>query len=144
MRIRIKKRGVVNAYLFAAAIGFLLYALYVAPAGELAHTAQSMMAQATVGISAGVDPNPDNMLAQQLKDKEIQLTEREARIAQIEYALQTPDGRSSDNMLALASLGMSGVLFGLVGYNFYLDRKRGQRGGDLRAGFAVDLKRHNS
>jgi hypothetical protein len=77
-----------------------------------------MLASAVVGASAGVEPNSYNTYASQLKTKEEELKNREARVASAER------GSGSGNALALLSFGMSTALFALLAINFYLDWKR--------------------
>ncbi|MEN9413244.1 MAG: hypothetical protein RLZZ342_331 [Candidatus Parcubacteria bacterium] len=102
-------------------------------AGMIAQEA-SMLASATVSISAQVPSNPDNTLAQALQEKENALTQREAE-------LQAAPTRSAIDTAApwgLLSFLMSIALFILVAANFYLDMQRNAP--KSRSPFAIDLR----
>ena len=83
-----------------------------APAGE---------AGANVGVSVGVLPNPYNTLAQQLQDKENDLTKREADLSKKEEG-----SNKQDKTLIYALIG-GGVLLLLILLNFYFDYRRKRR-----------------
>lgn len=98
-------------------VGFSL----VSP-GALINTAQYYVANAVVGMTVGVLPNPDSTLAMQLKAKEDELRAREQALAVKEH-----NGSASNTLtfaLALFSVGMSLMLFALLAFNFFLDMKR--------------------
>lgn len=104
------------------------------------HTAKYMLANAAVGISASVPPNPYNTLAMELAQKEEDLREREARLAALEAAARDA---GEANSLALYALGISVTLLVLVGINFLLDWRRGRRRVErpLADMYSVNLKR---
>jgi hypothetical protein len=82
-----------------------------------------MLANASIGMSAGVEANPYNTLAQQLSDKELELQDRETRL--LELTKDTNAGTRA-SYWALASLALSIIILVLVGANFYMDWKRGK------------------
>ena len=118
----------------SASVLSLLVIFSLTTPGHVFQTAQIMTASAIVGVTAGVAPNPDNTLAQQLEERERALHEREAQVARMEGENQTHT--SSNDILALSSVVLSGVVLVLVGVNFYLDTRR-----TSRPQFAVDLRR---
>ena len=80
-------------------------------------------AGSTVGVSLGVPENPFNTLAQQLKEKETRLENRE-------YVLDEREGELEERSLFLPSeiilnliLGMMIMLLSLISLNFYFDHK---------------------
>jgi len=79
-----------------------------------------------IGITTSVPPNPFNTLAQQLKEKELALLDKEKELQQEEAAL----GEKIDKELAtqnknfLYLLIIGGILLTLILFNFYFDYKR--------------------
>jgi len=104
----------------------------LAHAGPLsfAVATESMLANATVGVSAGVEPNPYNGVAQQLNAKEAELESRE-------QALNSKTNGRGDT-LGLYSFLMSAILLVLIAINFYLDMRR--RRAPAVSQYAVDLR----
>ncbi len=79
-----------------------------------------------IGINVSVPPNPFNTLAEQLKNKEISLLERERELAQREKQLKenNQSGAVSANNNLILLLTVAGALFALILTNFYLDWRR--------------------
>ncbi len=82
-----------------------------------------LLANAVVGVFAGVEANPYNTKAQQLLEKENELNAREA-------ALQENTAASStlEDWYGRAALAVSFLVLLLVALNFYFDLRRGERG----------------
>lgn len=74
-----------------------------------------------VGMYAEVGANPDNMVAQQLKEKEQALSEREASIQEKENQINSLTADKGDNYILYIVLGMGAVMFFLILLNFYFD-----------------------
>lgn len=129
----------VSAVALAIAAPLFVYALVLVPPAMLAHNVRAALTATAVGASAGVDPNPINTLAAQLKDKETSLDQREQVLSQLENEIIAKN--SSNNTIAFISLGGSLLLFLLVGLNFYLDTKRRRDQKAAPGRFAIDLKR---
>lgn len=111
----------------AVASLLLVYALvFATPSTHLKNT-QNLMASAGVGISVGVPENPYNTLAQQLAEKENELTLREEELAVLESRAKESGSSESSQTLATYSLGLSALLFLLLAGNFYMDWRRGRR-----------------
>lgn len=126
----------------AAASLLLVYALIAASPTTHFLNAQSMMASAGVGIFVGVEPNPYNTLAQQLEEKEAELSEREREVLALERGVFADSSFVSSNTMATYSLGLSFLLFILLGSNFYMDWKRGRK--ELSSGksnYAINLNK---
>lgn len=127
-----------NAFVLSLAVLAAGYAYVVSSPAGMAQ--QAMMSAASVSISAGVAPNPDNTLAAQFAAKEAELGQREAALAARE-AESASDMRDRAGMISLAA---SIMLFVLVAMNFYLDRRRWgftRRVGTAATGqFSVDLR----
>ena len=94
------------------------YSLAHSGPGELAHNTEAYLANASVGMSAGVSANPYNSLAVELNAKEAELEDREAKL--------TSQSHGGD-MLGVYSLIMSCILLVLVAINFYLDMRRSRK-----------------
>lgn len=75
-----------------------------------------------VGMSVGVEENPFNKLALELKNKENQLNEREQELDQKEMALNA-ENKKQDFLIMTMGFGIW-VLFCLILINFYLDYKK--------------------
>lgn len=80
---------------------------------------------AVVGVTTSVEPNQYNILAEQLKNKEETLAERE-RVLQEAESKTLVSSQGVDRLLQYL-LGISGVLLLLILLNFLLDWRRGQR-----------------
>lgn len=74
-----------------------------------------------VGITAGVEKNPINTLAQNLRQKDLALTERERLLVEEESRL-VRNGNTQD--LSFLIIGFGTLLLFLILLNFYLDLKR--------------------
>jgi hypothetical protein len=77
-----------------------------------------------IGVSVSVEPNPFSQLAQQLKEKEIQLQEKEKILAQRETELRDRDFLGGGKIILGLISGLLIILFILILLNFYLDYKR--------------------
>lgn len=128
----------VNTIALAVAAPLFIYAFFLVPPMTLAHDARAALTATAVGATAGVDPNPINTLAAQLKEKEASLDQREQVLSQIEDEIVAKN--SSSNTIAFMSLGGSLLLFFLVGLNFYLDTKRRRDQKAVPGRFSVDLR----
>ncbi len=111
------------AFVTVIALGNVMFS------GSLAHEAVShLLAEAgAVGIVVGVQPNPYNVLAGQLHQKEIALNEREAQLNTEATTLESR-ARAKTNTQELWG---GGILFGLVALNFILDY-RSRRAADRK------------
>ena len=78
-----------------------------------------------IGMSVGVPNNPFNKLALELKQKEVELDQREKDLIKQEEGLS---GTGANDNLLIYGLGIGiFILFVLVGVNFYFDRRRRTR-----------------
>jgi predicted PurR-regulated permease PerM len=120
------------------AVALLGYALSLASPAQLALTARDQFAAASVSISAGVSANPDNSLAEQLKEKSAQLDVQQQHIQELQQSLST----HPNDTLGFYSLIASIFMFLLVSVNFYFDwrRGRGQGGAPRARPFTVNLQ----
>jgi len=85
------------------------------------------LAAQVVGLKVGVDDNPYNTLAEQLKSKEATLREKERLLkAQEENLLRAKVERQlKDQRVVVVYFGLVALsLFGLILFNFYLERQR--------------------
>lgn len=119
----------------SCAVILLSYSVSLFTPEVIAGSVSRMLANAAVGVSMGVEPNPYNTLALQLSDKEKELVVREERILALEAELG--DARSLETYLATGSLALSVLLFALVGLNFYRDARRTATAAQT---YAVDLR----
>ena len=80
----------------------------------------------SVGIMTSVPPNPFNTLAQQLKEKELALLDKERELAQEEAALGKKIDKelATQNKILLYLSIIGGILLILILFNFYFDYKR--------------------
>lgn len=129
----------VNAIALAVATPLFVYAFFLVPPATLAHDVRAALTATAVGASAAVEPNPINTLAQELKDKEVALDQREQVLSQLEDQIVAKN--SSSTTIAFISLGGSLLLFLLVGLNFYLDTKRRRDPRAAPSRFSLDLRR---
>ncbi|MFM2330855.1 MAG: hypothetical protein RLZZ26_362 [Candidatus Parcubacteria bacterium] len=120
------------------AVALLGYALLLASPSELALTARTQLAAASVSISAGVPANPDNTLAGQLEQKSAQLDVQQQHIQDLQQSLSS----SANDTLGFYSLIASIFVFLLISVNFYFDwrRSRGQGDSLLTRPFTVNLQ----
>lgn len=132
----ISERSGFNTVATLLAILLFVYGLVTLQPSGIAARASAIIGAASVGISANVAPNEINTLAQQFRQKEVELATREASvIAQERVARQAGSGVGMGS--GELSLAISLVLLVLIMINFYLDRLRGER--SVPAG-AVDLR----
>jgi len=120
----------------SCAVILLSYSVSLFTPEVIAGSMTRMLANAAIGVSMGVEPNPYNTLASQLSDKAQELDERETRILALEDELRAT--RSLETYLATGSLVLSLLLFALVGLNFYRDARRARA--ETPRPFAVDLR----
>lgn len=121
------RRRTAITFTLAIAVGLLLVALMNASPDIIARRSLEMFSNAVVGISLGVAENPYNSLAQQIAEREGELTEREIELIASEQALKEREDRIAwKATLAVYSIGASFILFILVALNFYRDWKRPQ------------------
>jgi len=106
----------------SVAVILLAYSVSLFTPAMIAANLGRMLANASVGMSVGVEPNPYNTLASDLKKMEDDLDARERRILSLEEELR--GRRAMETYLAYGSLALSACLFMLVGVNFYLDSRR--------------------
>jgi hypothetical protein len=125
----------VRGIALSCAVILLSYSVSLFTPEVIAGSVTKMLANAAVGVSIGVEPNPYNTLASQLSDKEKELEAREDRILALEASVS--DARSLETYLAAGSLVLSIFLFALVALNFYRDARRASAGSPRP--FAVDL-----
>ncbi|MBP9669338.1 MAG: hypothetical protein KBE09_03545 [Candidatus Pacebacteria bacterium] len=118
------------------ALAMMTYALSMASPQALVSTAGQLLANATVGMQAGVLPNQYNALAQALSEKEAELAAREQQLSGVEVRR----GMFSTNTMAVASFGVSVLLLVLVGLNFYFDVRRARRASLASRDGAIDLR----
>lgn len=132
-----ERRGF-NAFVLSLAVLTAGYAYAVSSPSGMAQ--QAMLSAASVSISAGVAPNPDNTLAAQFAAKEAELAGREALLA----AREAENASFMRDRAGMISLAASVMLFVLVAVNFYFDRRRWvftRRVGAAAGGqFSVDLR----
>ncbi len=121
----------------SAAVVLLAYSVSLFTPDVIAFNVQRMLANATIGMSVGVEPNPYNTLARQLEEKKTELDARETRILALEDELRA--SQRMERFLAYGSLVLSTCLFMLVGINFYRDGRRSR----VRAqnSFVVDVRK---
>lgn len=96
-----------------------------------------MFAGTGAALSAVVPANPYNTLAQQFAEKEQELNDREAMLAEREAKNVGP---SAGGIFGVLSFAFSLVLLALIGVNFYLDSRRGKKTPTLSSKFSVDLR----
>lgn len=83
----------------------------------------------SVGMSVNVSSNPYNTLAQQLREKEVQLQQKENDVAAKERTLKQRELFSNgwNGIILILIFGFLILLLGLILINFYLDRKRKEK-----------------
>ncbi len=124
-----------NALAFGVAISGILLPVYMQSPARLAEEMQSMLGAAGATMSANVPVNPINTMAQQLSDEKKSLDEREAVLAARENHRPITTGE----IFGFISFALSVVLCMLVGLNFYMDSRRGKKGGLIVGKYQVDL-----
>jgi hypothetical protein len=112
----------VNVFGVAVAALLLSYSFSFAPPTVVAKNASLMLGSATVGMSAAVDENPFNTLAQQLVNKERELQARESALDQREFVL---DAREAPWAVYSFIFGL--IISLLVLINFYFDWRRNRK-----------------
>lgn len=143
MTARIKRHPNLNAILIVGAGVFFGYAAATVSPSALTRTSGEMLASASVSISAAVPQNPYNSLAEQLREKEAALQERERAAGVGPSAAGAEPVSTLDDKLGVLSLFVSLILLVLVAINFYLDMRREGRVPMLSNPFAVDLRRRS-
>lgn len=136
MSKRLKSAKIPTFGILVLATLLLVYSFLTVNVRVVADSAQHMMANALVGTSANVPPNPYNTLDQQLSEKQTRLNEREAALSVRE---NSGGALSSSDVWGVYSFVMSAVLVVIVGINFYFDLRRG-RPNPLSRKFSVDLR----
>lgn len=117
-----RRASIIRVVLLGFAVSLGMYAIVQAPPALLIAGASKMLANAVVGMSAGVPENPYNSLAQELAAKEASLNERESAMT---TRLEKNSGEPS--LLTIYSFILSGVLFVLLLLNYYFDWRRSHR-----------------
>ncbi len=135
-RGKIRIRIPLNSLALGVALGGILVPLLMQSPVHFASDAESMLAGAGSALSASVPPNPYNTLAQQLKDKEDSLNERQAELDAREV---TAVGPSAGEIFGFLSFVFSVILFALIGLNFYMDSHRSKKP-VVSSKFSVDLR----
>lgn len=79
-----------------------------------------------IGVTVSIPPNPFSTLAQQLKEKEFVLSDKEQELQQKEAALKTQSNQeqNAQNKILLSLFVLGGILLSLILLNFYLDYRR--------------------
>lgn len=114
------RRRTAITFTLAIAVALLLVALVSASPDIIARRSMEMFSNAVVGISLGVPENPYSSLAQQIAERQGELTEREIALVESERALkEREDAAAWKATLAVYSIGASFILFVLVALNFY-------------------------
>ncbi len=122
----------------SVAVILLAYSVSLFTPAIIASNIEHMLANAAVGVSMGVAPNPYNTLAAELAAMEKDLGEREQRVLTLEEELRA--SQSIEKYLAYGSLALSTCLFMLVGLNFYMDSRRREQKVPVQD-FAVNLRK---
>lgn len=119
---------------FLLGLSFGLVLLQAVFDANLLWVGNYFLAQVTTGISATVPPNPINTLAQQLKEKELQLKSKEEIIDRRELFLEqklmaelTEKEKESRRNIMIFLGAVSCALLSLILLNFYLDWKRNKK-----------------
>ena len=119
-------------FLLGLSLGLVL--LQAAFDANLVWVGNYFLAQAVSGMSATVSPNPINTLAQQLKEKELQLKSKEEAIDRRELFLEQKlmaelaEKEKEGRRNILIFLGIASfALLSLISLNFYLDWKRNKK-----------------
>lgn len=123
------RANVINVIALLVAAPLLGYSFAHSGPEALATRAQNMLANASVGMSAGVTANPYNELAKNLNAKEASLEEREANVNA---------ARTTSDQWGFYAFLMSTILLVLVAINFYYDSRRRSKPADT--GYALDLR----
>lgn len=108
--------------MFALGMLLLAYSTAAAPPSILTGPASDMFASSIVSMSAGVEQNPDNVLAAKLAQKEAELEAREASLSQGGAVREV-----KESSLPVYTFGLSIILFILVLLNYYRDWRRDRR-----------------
>ncbi len=123
-----KSRRKVRAFLYGSfGLTLMLATFRLLAIGEAPFPTVPSLSQigAVVGVTTSVEPNQYNTLAEQLKNKEEALAQRE-RGLQASESKTIASSQKTDRLLQYL-LGISGVLLILILLNFLLDWRRGQR-----------------
>ena len=116
------EKEVVRRTAIVIALVLFIYATSIASPKVLVRDAGTMLGSATVGMYAGVEPNPYNTAAAELAAKKSELDAREAMV-------QANEGGSvaGTRMLAAAAFATSVLVLLLVAANYYMDWRRDRR-----------------
>lgn len=123
------RANAINVIALMVAAPLLGYSFAHAGPEALAARAQSMLANASVGMSAGVTPNPYNDLAKQLNAKAASLEQKESALS---------SRSTTSDQYGFYAFVMSSILLILVAINFYFDIRRKRVLTPSR--YAVDLR----
>ena len=123
MKKRSKQHARATYFLTFVAVSLLVYSFVNASPFLLVRTSKEMLANAVVGMSAGIPANSDNTLARALAAKEAELVAREAAL----QGLAAPQTDAAIGTTTLLSFGMSCILFVLLALNYFLDVRRARR-----------------
>lgn len=110
-----------KTFITICALSFLLLVGY----GNLSLDSKEFARElgAAIGASAGVVANEYNTLAQSLREKEVQVNQKEVALARREAAVMEEVGKK-DTKLVFVVLFVGLLLLFLILLNFYLDWKR--------------------
>lgn len=109
--------------MFGLGMLLLAYSTAAAPPSILTGPASDMFASSIVSMSAGVEPNSDNILAAKLAQKEAELEAREASLTRGVGVIS----ETGQYDLPMYTFGLSIILFVLVLLNYYRDWRRDRR-----------------
>ncbi len=111
--------------LFAVAVVLFGYSVTHMSPALLLQSSTDILATAVVSMSAGVEENPDNMLARQLAQKEAELAAREERLS--DPVVRKNGIEPFIDRYAIYSFGMSIILFVLLIINYVMDWRRSRK-----------------
>lgn len=116
---------VARRYLYAMlclSLVFAVFRLFTLSEGPFPTVPNLTLVGAAIGVTITVEPNAYNIIAEQLKNKEEDLIERERVIGESERANQATS-QHQDKILQYL-LGVIGMLIVLILLNFFLDWRR--------------------
>ncbi|MBI2120464.1 MAG: hypothetical protein HYT94_02455 [Parcubacteria group bacterium] len=115
-----KQKKFIAHFTLTCAIAFLVLSVF----GTLSVGPKEFTRQlgSAVSVSAGVASNEYNTIAQSLLEKEAEVNQREAALAERERAVMA--GGERDTMLVATVLSVGFLLLFLILLNFYLDWRR--------------------
>lgn len=134
------RRNTAITFTLALAVGLLLVALMSASPDVIVRRTIEMYSSAVVGVSLGIAENPYNQLAQQIAEREGELTERETTLVESEQALKDREDRLEwKATLAVYSMAVSLILFVLIALNFYRDWRRSSTAQVSAPGYSIQI-----